>query len=135
MSAAMSVLEADRRCALAHDFLTFLVERDGVLSVDDSHLPHRPLGPEPPAGRNDDLLFVETLKRLYAGERFTVDLAEDKLRRSSDPVDAYMAREERHHTDLLASVIRTTGHDAPVHTPPVWLRTLLGFLVRVPHPV
>jgi len=130
----MVALNGPRRLVLEREFLAFLAERDGAVSVDDQELPRRRLGPEEPGPRSDDLLFVETLKRLYAGERFTVDLATDKLRRSADPVDLYMAREERHHTELLASLIRTTGHDVPVHAPPRWLRSLLGLLVRVPHP-
>lgn len=130
----MVALNGEQRVALKREFLAFLAERDGAFSAHDQGLPRRRLWPEEPGPRSDDLLFVETLKRLYAGERFTVDLAEDKLRQSGDPVEAYMAREERHHTELLASLIRTTGHDVPVHAPPGWLRTLLGLLVRVPHP-
>lgn len=130
----MVALNVERRFALKRDFLAFLVERDGTLSTDDQQLPRRRLWPEQPGARSDDLLFVETLKRLYAGERFTVDLAADKLQRSGDLVDAYMAREERHHTELLACLIRTIGYDVPVHAPPGWLKTLLGLLVRVPHP-
>ena len=131
----MVALNGEQRCALERDFLSFLAERDGVFSADDRELPRRRLWPEQPGPRSDDLLFVETLKRLFAGERFTVDLLADKQRRSGDPVEAYLAREEHHHTELLASLIRTTGHDVPVHAPPAWLRTLLGLLVRVPHPL
>lgn len=117
MSSALVALSSEQRSALEREFLAFLAERDGAFSEDDEKLPRRRLCSEQAGQRSEDLLFVETLKRFYAGERFTVDLAADKLRRSGNPVDGYMAREERHHTELLASLIRTQGHAVPVLLP------------------
>lgn len=131
----MVALREDRRLAVQREFLAFLEERDGVFCAGEQGLPRRRLWSDHPGPPSDDRLFVATLKRLYAGERFTVDLAEDKLLVSGDPVEAYMAREERHHTELLAALIRATGDAVPVHAPPRWLRTVLGLLVRVPHPL
>ena len=71
----MVALNGEQRVALKREFLAFLAERDGAFSAHDQGLPRRRLWPEEPGPRSDDLLFVETLKRLYAGERFTVDLA------------------------------------------------------------
>jgi hypothetical protein len=121
---------------LSDDFCRFLLARDGALVGDSNALPNRRV----PVGlaygeRDDDATLVETLKRHYVGERYGVDLAFEKSAFGRDPVERLVAREERHHTELLAHALICLGHAAPACEPPRALKPLLKALVLLPHPI
>lgn len=129
-------LPSSLRHNIDRDFLDFLGERDGICDAQSWRLSKRKVAPValPQSAHGDDLLR-ETLQRLYSGERYAVDLAAEKLRASGDPVEAYIAREERHHTELIAAAILQLGHTVPTHRPPQLMRPLLRAIVQLPHPL
>jgi hypothetical protein len=124
------------RATLREAFCRFLLARDGELVGESNVLPNRPMAVGPSCGEPDrDALLTATLERLYVGERYAVDLAFERSALGQDPVGRLIAREERHHTELLAQALTCLGHAVPVCEPPRAMRPLLKALVLLPHPL